>query len=200
MTDVRAPRRMSKAARREQLVEAAMPVVAEQGLTEFALEQVAERAGVTRNLLYHYFPRGRPDVVVAVVERAGRDLTGDWVFDELPLPDRMAANFARMSAHALAPSDAWRIYRRARAASIPELDEIVTHYADRVISSIALNHLGTSDPPPLVHLALTGYLAFAETTLDEARMRNAPPAEVMRLLAEILVATMRAAGEAMTGG
>jgi AcrR family transcriptional regulator len=190
---------MSKAVRREQLVEAAMPVVAEHGLTEFALDDVAERAGVTRNLLYHYFPRGRPDVVVAVAERAGRDLTGDWVYDELPLPDRMTANFARMSAHAMAPSDSWRIYRRARAASIPELDEIVTRYAERVISSIALNHLGTSDPPPLVHLALTGYLAFAETALDETRMRRAPEADVMQLLADTLVATIRAAGTASAG-
>ena len=170
-----------------------MPVVAEQGLTEFALEDVADRAGVTRNLLYHYFPRGRPDVVVAVVERAGHALTDAWVFDELPLPERMAANFARMSAHATEPSHAWRIYRRARAASIPELDEIVTRYAERVISSIAVNHLGTSDPPPLVHLALTGYLAFAETTLDEARIRHAPAAEVMQLLTDVLVATVQAA-------
>jgi len=45
-------------------------VVADQGFTEFSLEEVAAHADVTRNLLYHYFPRGRPDVAVAVVELA----------------------------------------------------------------------------------------------------------------------------------
>ena len=186
---------MSRVARRDQLVAAAMPVLAEQGLTDFALEQVADRAGVTRNLLYHYFPRGRSDVAVAVVERAGRELTGDWVFEELPLPELMAANFARMSGHAMAPSDAWRVYRRARAVADPELDEIVARYAERVISSIALNHLGTPDPPPLVHLGLTGYLAFAETVLDEARTRPDREDEVLQLLADTLVATVRAASD-----
>ena len=39
-----------------------MPVVAEQGFARFSLDKVAARVeDVTRNLLYHYFPRGRPD-------------------------------------------------------------------------------------------------------------------------------------------
>ena len=193
MPTTRSPRRLTREARREQLVAAAFPVVANEGFTEFSLEDVAAGANVTRNLLYHYFPRGRPDVAVAVLELAGRQLTDDWVFDELPLPERVAANFARMSAHALAPSDAWRVYRRARTAAEPELDQIVGSFTEMVISSIALNHLGTPNPTPLVHLALTGFLAFAEAILDEARIRQSPAPAVMQLLADTLAATIRAA-------
>jgi len=191
---VRPQRRLSKEARREQLVTAAMPVVAEQGFGDASLEEIAERADVTRNLLYHYFPRGRTDVVLAVVERAGAELSDDWVIDqELPLPERLAANFGRMLDHALAPSDAWRIYRRARSAGQPEIDEIVTRYAERVIASVALNHLRTADPPPLVHIALTGFVAYAEAALDEARTTRASREQVMQLLSDTLVATVRAA-------
>lgn len=193
MPTTRSPRRLTREARREQLVATAFPVVADEGFTEFSLEDVAAGADVTRNLLYHYFPRGRPDVAVAVLELAGRQLTDDWVFDELPLPERVAANFARMSAHALAPSDAWRVYRRARTAAEPELDRIVASFTEMVISSIALNHLGTPNPSPLVHLALTGFLAFAEAILDEARIRQSPAPAVMQLLADTLAATIRAA-------
>ena len=194
MTSVRPPRRLSKEARREQLVAAATPIVAEEGFGDFSLEEIAERADVTRNLLYHYFPRGRADVVLAVVERAGAELSSDWVLDEdLPLSERLAANFARMLNHALGPSDAWRIHRRARAADQPEIDAVVTGYAERVIASVSLNHLGTPTPPPLVHLALTGFLAFAEAALDEARTTNAPREKVMRLLSDTLVETIRAA-------
>jgi AcrR family transcriptional regulator len=194
MTGVRAPRRLSREARRQQLVEAAMNVVADQGLAEFSLEDVAARADVTRNLLYHYFPRGRADVAIAVVDQAGRELTDDWVTDEsLPLPERLAANFERMSAHAFAPTDAWRIYRQARIADQAEVGEITKRYAEVVISSVSRNHLGTRTPPQLVHLALTGFLAFAETVLDEARETNAPPAKVMQLLSDTLVATIHAA-------
>src|ERR1019366_2578894 len=113
MTSPRAPRRLSKDARREQLVAAAMPVLADQGFAEFSLEDVATRADVTRNLLYHYFSRGRPDIVLAVVQLAGARLTTDWVTDDtIPLSERLAANFTRMLAHAIAPSDAWRIHRK----------------------------------------------------------------------------------------
>ena len=59
-----------------------MPVVAEQGFTEFSLDDVAARADVTRNLLYHYFPRGRADVALAVAEAAGHRLTDEWITDE----------------------------------------------------------------------------------------------------------------------
>jgi AcrR family transcriptional regulator len=194
VTGVRPPRRLAKEARREQLVAAAMPVVADQGFAEFSLEEVALRADVTRNLLYHYFPRGRPDVALAVAERAGRELTDDWVLgEELPLSDRLAANFARMSAHAFAPSDAWRIHRRARAANRAELDEVVDRYLETVISSVSLNHLGTRTPPPLVRLAITGFIAFAETALERARIQGVAPREVMQLLSDTLVATIQAA-------
>jgi AcrR family transcriptional regulator len=171
-----------------------MPIVAEQGLAEFSLEEVAARADVTRNLLYHYFPRGREDIVLAVAERAGRQLTDDWVVgDDLPLDQRLAANFARIAEHAMEPTDAWRIHRRARAELEPELAEIVARFSDIVVSSVALNHVGTRNPPPLVRLALLGYLAFAETVLDEARTAGEPSERVMVILADTLVATVRAA-------
>jgi AcrR family transcriptional regulator len=197
MADARAPRRLSKSARREQLVTVAMPILADEGFAEFSLEDIAAQADVTRNLLYHYFPRGRPDVVVAVVDRAGRELTDDWMTDpELPLAERLEANFEHIARHALSPSDAWRIHRKARAADQADLNEIVAGYLEIVISSISLNHLGTSEPPPLVHLALTGYLAAAETIVDGARTTNAPREQVLQILGETLVATVAAARKA----
>jgi AcrR family transcriptional regulator len=203
----RGPRRLSADARREQLVAAAMPIVADQGLADFSLEDVAAGADVTRNLLYHYFPRGREDIVLAVAERAGRELTDDWVVgDALPLEQRLEANFARIFEHAMAPTDAWRVHRRARAELEPELAAIVARFSDVLVSSVALNHLGTRNPPPLVRLAIVSYLAFAETALDEARATGAPRDRVLRILADTLVATIGAAvaaggsGDALAGG
>jgi len=171
-----------------------MPVVAEHGFGEFPLEEIAERADVTRNLLYHYFPRGRPDIVLAVVDRAGRQLTDEWVTDQvLPLPERLAANFARMAAHAIAPTDAWRIQRRARAADAAELNEAMEPYIATIVAAIALNHLGTAEPPQLVRLALRGFLAFGETMLDEARVERAQLDQVLSVLSDTLVAAVAAA-------
>jgi AcrR family transcriptional regulator len=186
-------RRLSREERREQLIAAATPVLARHGFSDYSLDEIAARAGVTRNLLYHYFPRGRPDLTLAVVDRAGQQLTDGWVVDDaLPLSERLAANFARITEHALGPTHAWQIHRRARAATEPELREVVSRFVAIVIASVSLNHIGTPDPPPLVHLALIGFIAFAEAVLDEARVTSAPRERVTRVLADTLVATITA--------
>src|SRR5437763_6594156 len=146
----RPPRRLSRDARREQLIDVAMPIVAEQGLGAFSLDEVARGANVTRNLLYHYFPRGRPDILVAVGERSGHELSDGWVTDEsIPLPERMAANFQRFLAHSEGPSDAWRIHRLGRASTEPELHTIIERFEDVVIAGVSQNNFGTPDPPPI---------------------------------------------------
>jgi AcrR family transcriptional regulator len=191
----RPPRRLTRTAWRDQLVQAAMPLVAEHGFADFSLEELAAQADVTRNLLYHYFPRGREDIVLAVVERAGRELTDDWVTDDtLPLGERLTANFGRIAEHALKPSDAWLIHRHARAATEPELTAVSAAFNDVVVESVALNHFGTRRPTALARLALVGYLSFAETVLDQARVSRTPSRpRVMQLLAETLIAIIAAA-------
>jgi AcrR family transcriptional regulator len=192
-----APRRLTRDARRAQLVAAAMPLVARQGFADFSLDELAAAADVTRNLLYHYFPRGREDIVLAVVEQAGRELTEEWVVDDaVPLEQRLAANFTRIADHAMGPTDAWRIHRRARAALDPELHQVVAGFSDVVVASVALNHLGTRRPPQMVHLALLGFVSFCETVFDEARQAGLSRGVVMRMLADTLVATLAAATSA----
>lgn len=196
----RGPRRLTRDARRSQLIAAATPVVARHGFADFSLDEVAARADVTRNLLYHYFPEGRSDIVKAVAEQAGHTLTDGWVTDEsIPLPERLAMNNARMIAHAMEPSDAWVIYQLARGSSDPELRAAIDHFVEVVISAVSLNNLGTEDPPPLVRLALKGYLGFFGTALDEARESGTPPEQLLDLLAETLTATLEAARRGSAG-
>lgn len=191
----RPPRRLSRGARREQLIASAVPVLTARGLTDFSLEEIAAPADVTRNLLYHYFPRGRPDIVLAVLEHAGRELTEGWVVDEaIPLGERIAANNARMVAHAMEPTDAWRLYRMARGSADPEITATVERFLDVVIASMSLNHLGTPDPPPVARIALRGYFAFFESVLDDARAAGMSPDEVLPLLGDTLVHALDVAG------
>jgi AcrR family transcriptional regulator len=192
----RPARRLSSEARRDQLAEAAQVLIARDGHAGFSLEEVAERADVTRNLLYHYFPRGRLDLFLAAVQRGGEEITGGWVTDDkLPLAERMAANFGRLAEHARGPSPAWLVYRQARASAEPEVLEALAVYHDRIVASIARNHLGTPDPPPLARLAISSYVAFAEVALDEARTQGQPEDEVNALLGRVLAATISAAAD-----
>ncbi len=174
-----------------------MPIVAEQGFARFSLDEIAAAADVTRNLLYHYFPRGRPDLALAVGERAGRELTDGWLTDEtIPVAERVARNNARIVAQALQPTDAWKINRLARSTTSPEIREVFEHFVGLVVSNMSLNHLGTPDPPPLARLALLGYLAFVEAVLDDVRAGSFPPEQIVRLLNETLAGALRAASDA----
>src|SRR5262249_57058057 len=78
------------------------------------------------------------------------------------------SNLNRMMDHAAEPTDAWLLYRQGRGLVEPRLLEIAARYRERVISNIALNQLGNSKPPPLVHIALDGFLAYVETVVETA--------------------------------
>ncbi len=182
-------RRMSSEQRRSQLVAAALEIVAAGGYAALTLDSVAERAGVTRNLIYHYFPRGRIDLVLAVVDRAGGELTGDWLTDpEVPIERRLAENFARFFEHAFEPSPIWLVHRHGRLLDDPEVAALRDRYREVVIESVALNHFGTAEPGPAAVAALRAYLDFGERALDEWRERGLDREVVYRLLAETLLA------------
>src|SRR5262249_31070253 len=100
------PRRLPPEQRREQLIGVAMEIAAPEGYEGLTLDEVAARAGVTRTLVYHYFPRGRRDLFLAAVGRAGEELTGGWVTEsDIPLDRKLAANFARIIDYAAEPTD-----------------------------------------------------------------------------------------------
>jgi AcrR family transcriptional regulator len=195
------PRRLPPAERRQQLIDSALSIAAQEGYENLAFEKVANRAGVTRNLVYHYFPDGRQELLEAAVHRAGEQLSSGWVTDpEIPLAERLAANLNRMIDHAAEPTDAWQLYRQGRGTVDPKLLEIARQYRERVIDSIALNQLGTTKPPPIVRIALDGFLAYVETVIESALEQEMPREQVIELVGGTLMSGMNAAAGASAPG
>ncbi len=195
------PRRLPPAERRGQLIDSALAIAAQEGYENLAFEKVANRAGVTRNLVYHYFPGGRPELLEAAVHRAGEQLSSGWVTDpEIPLSQRLEANLNRMMDHAEAPTDAWQLYRQGRGTVDPGLLEIARQYRERVIGLIALNQLGTPEPPPVVRIALDGFMAYVETVIESAIEQEMPREQVIELVSGTLMSTMNAAAGASAPG
>jgi AcrR family transcriptional regulator len=196
----RPPRRLPPAARREQLVRAATSVIAEQGYAGFSLDDVAARADVTRNLLYHYFPRGRIDLFLAALDGAGTALLENWAVDEdVPVADRTRANFARVADHVMSESDSWLVYRQARGLADPDVESLLRRQTDALVARVFLNQLGTTDPPPMAAVALRGYVAFAEAALEDAKDRDVAREDVIDLLSTTLGSVGREIG-ARSGG
>lgn len=61
--------RLAPEARRELLLDAAEEIFAANGYTQSGLAEIADRAGVSKTLLYHYYPDGRPELYRAVMAR-----------------------------------------------------------------------------------------------------------------------------------
>src|ERR1700709_2111733 len=64
--------RMTPAHRREQLLARAVRLLSTRPLEELSIETLAEEAGISRGLLYHYFGN-KQDFHTAVVQRAADD-------------------------------------------------------------------------------------------------------------------------------
>jgi AcrR family transcriptional regulator len=192
---------MAPAERREQLIDSALALAAQEGHENLAFEKVAKRAGVTRNLVYHYFPGGRQELLEAAVHRAGEQLSSGWVTDpNLPLGERLAANLNRLMDHAAEPTDAWQLHRQGRGTVDARLLEIARLYRERVIGLIALNQLGTEEAPPIVRIALDGFMAYVETVIESAIEEEIPREQVIELVSGTLMSTMNAAAGASVGG
>ncbi|HLJ98002.1 MAG TPA: TetR/AcrR family transcriptional regulator, partial [Gemmataceae bacterium] len=54
--------------RRDQIVEAAAAVIAEQGLQNLSLSEIEKKAGMSRGQLTYYFP-AKEDILLAVFDR-----------------------------------------------------------------------------------------------------------------------------------
>ena len=188
------PKRLPPAVRREQLIDAALFIAAREGYDNLAFEKVANRAGVTRNLVYHYFPGGRQELLEAAAHRAGEQLSSDWVTDPgVPLPERLATNLSLMMDHAEEPTEAWLLYRQGRGSVDPKLLEIMALYREKIITIISLNQLGTADPPRLVRIALDGFVAYAETVVETALGEGLSRERVVELVGGTLAATVNGA-------
>ena len=187
-------KRLPPAERREQLIGAALSIAAREGYDNLAFEKVANRAGVTRNLVYHYFPGGRQELLEAAAHRAGDQLSSDWITDPgVPLQERLATNLSRMMDHAEEPTEAWQLYRQGRGSVDPKLLEIMALYREKIITTISLNQLGTADPPRVVRIALDGFIAYAETVVEAALGEGLPRERVIELVGGTLAATVNGA-------
>ncbi len=68
-------RRLAPAARRAQILDSAVALIVAAGHAGCTLEQVAAAAGISKPLIYKYFPR-REDLLLAVMAREFKELSG----------------------------------------------------------------------------------------------------------------------------
>jgi AcrR family transcriptional regulator len=186
--------RLDVDARRAQLLEIGVELFATRPYEEVWVEEIAQRVGVSRGLLYHYFPTKR-DFFVAVVRKAVAEA---YASSE---PDPELAPVERLRASV----DAWLRYfeehahgalatHRAAVGSDPEVRAIVeegqARQAERIVREIA----GEGDIPPILYVAVRGWIWLALSTAVDWLERRSVEREALRdLLANALVGLVVAA-------
>ncbi len=112
----RTRRRLSTEERREQLLAVGARLFSESPYDEVWIEQVAEIAGVSRGLLYHYFPTKR-DFFAAVVDReSARMLRMTAAVPGVPVREQLTANLDTYLAYVEEHAHGFRAFHRAEAS------------------------------------------------------------------------------------
>src|ERR1700712_4701679 len=114
-------RRLSTDARREQLLASGASLLAERPYDEVSIEEIARAAGVSKGLLYHYFPT-KQDFLVAALERGQGELAA-LTAPEVGLPpaEQLAASLERFLDFVEEHEAAYTAIFRSRGGGGPEI-------------------------------------------------------------------------------
>ncbi len=191
--------RMSGGDRRRQLVEIGWQLLQSRPIHELALDEVAAEAGISRTLLFHYFPT-KGDFYAAVVEAAGARMLKPARVSPDTTPDErvrvLIDGFVRLVQRN-------RVGYTSLVRGAGGGDARVVDAMARVRDSLVprwLDAAGYSDATPLVQLVLRGWLVGMEETVlawDEKTVRREQLVDHLTrsLFAEIDLAS----GELATG-
>lgn len=170
---------------------------------EVHIELLARAAGISKGLLYHYFPTKR-DFYTATLRVAAKRLLDETEVDlSLPPPERMAAGLDRYLQFVERYATAYvALMRGGVGADAPVaaiIEETRGAYMARLTSGLAHALPGPTAPAllsrPLLRIALRGWLGFVEaTSLDWVVARDVPRPELVSLLVKTLLSTLQSVG------
>ncbi|MGW0821340.1 TetR/AcrR family transcriptional regulator [Streptomyces sp. NPDC002845] len=162
----RTRRRLSTGERREQLLTVGARLFSEKPYDEVWIEQVAEIAGVSRGLLYHYFPNKR-DFFTAVVERESeRMLRMTAAVPGLPVREQLGAGLDTFLTYAEEHAHGFRAFHRADAAGDQGVRRVyqgaLAAQEKQILQALAADpEFGAAvEERPDLRLAVRGWLAF----------------------------------------
>ena len=172
--------------RRRQLLDRAVELFGEHGYDELSMAAFAREAGISKPLLYHYFPRKRDLFEAALAQAAEEHLARVAPDAGLPPAERLAASLDAFLGWIEANPGAYE--KLMRSAGVPEVRELIDRVRGETASRI-LAGLGQGDPPRL-RAAVRGWLAGMDGVLLEWVEAGALSRDEVR---ELLLATFAAA-------
>jgi AcrR family transcriptional regulator len=168
--------------RRKQLLELGIEVFSTQPYDEISIEGLAEAAGISKGLLYHYF-KGKREFYVETIRAASLQLRALTKPDPaLPPVQRLRA---AIDAHLHYLKEHGAVYTaiyRGGLAIAPEVGKVVEEHRQVVVRWF-LSNMGITRPRPVLRTALRAWIAMVEgASLDWIAHRELEEDDLRELL------------------
>ncbi|MGX9889722.1 TetR/AcrR family transcriptional regulator [Streptomyces sp. NPDC002276] len=170
-------RRMGVEERRQQLIGVALDLFSHRSPDEVSIDEIAAAAGISRPLVYHYFP-GKLSLYEAALQRASDDLAGRFVVpEEGSLGGRLLRVMGRffdfVDDHGPGFAALMRGGPAVGSSTTNALVDGVRHAAYLQI----LSHMKVEQPPARLELMIRSWISLVESTaliwLDGRRIPRA---------------------------
>jgi len=178
--------------RRRQLLEFGTDLFSRYAFDELSMATIAREAGVSKALLYHYFP-SKADFFEATMRQAAEEIAARTEPDpDLPPAEALAASLGSFLEWIEENEVAYRKLMQSATSvgdAISLIEEVRQHTAGRLLAGL------DPDPSPKVRAAVRAWLWFMDgACLDWLEHRDMDSTEVRDLLMGTLVGALAAAG------
>jgi AcrR family transcriptional regulator len=160
----RAYTRLSVDERRRQLIDAGSALFAEHAFEEISMRQIAQAAGISKPLLYHYFPSKIELFKAAVADQAAELQRLIEPAGEGTASEQLSRSLDAYLAWIESNSKAWSKLMRS-AATLAEAGELVDEFRSATLERIIRTLTGRRKPRPALRVALQGWLGYIDAVI-----------------------------------
>ena len=185
--------------RRRRLLELGTDLFARFSYDELSMAKIAREAGISKALLYHYFP-GKQAYFAATLEEKAAELSALTEPDASLAPvEQLTTSLGAFLGWVEANREAYGKLVRS-AAAIPEVREVVDRVRDATSARI-LDGIAPDGAPPALRTAVRAWLWFMDgTILDWVEHGDMTREQLQGLLLGTLLGAVTASGEAIPLG
>jgi AcrR family transcriptional regulator len=181
--------------RRRRLLELGTDLFARFSYDELSMARIAREAGISKALMYHYFPSKQAYFAAALEEKAGELATLTETDSSLPPLEQLTGSLDAFLGWVEENREAYGKLVRS-AAAIPEVREIVDRVRDMTSARILEGISPGAEAAPPLRAAVRAWLWFMDgAILDWVEQRDLTRDQLRGLLLGTLLGAVTAAGE-----
>lgn len=186
-------RRMDVDERRAQLLERGAELFTSHPYEELSMSKIAAEVGISKSLLYHYFP-SKQAFFEATLSAWAEELQERTAVDpELPPVEQLTRSLDGFLAMVEENTVAYRNLMES-AAGVPEIRDLIAEVR-RVTAERILDGLYADGAPPKARIAVSGWLWFMDgACLNWIEHHDVEREELRDLLLGVLMGALMAAG------